>query len=363
MGGNALKLKGINPKRIPDSEKNNLIKTVSDALLTEKIFKWILPVKSFRQKQDHGDLDLIGELNLKNLEPDNPWHLKAKKALNSKEAHWNKPVVSLEYQGFQIDLTGRESYEKAKTHLEFSHYSPLGNILGRMIRRTGAKWGINGLEYQIKEKDSPEAQVLRTINLTNNIDHILSLCGLNPKPWHYGFDSEEDIFSFACQSHYFNKELFAIENLNHTHRKRDRTRPDYHQWLNYIGNSDIINKCSWKPTESIQEYSQRIQHFQLILDREFPKAKLLETIKEQRERATYISQQKEEKFNGELISNWCGLKGPKLGEFIKNFKESQGLQKNEELIKWILKHDKDFIKSSVLDYKTRQQDKPNLPEP
>lgn len=354
MGGNALKLKGLTPLRIPDKDLKGLIDEISDKLIKEEVFKWILPTKTYNNKTDHGDLDLIGELCKPNQKNPLAWHLKAKKVLNSKEIHWNKPVASLEYLGYQIDLTGRDTYQKAKTHLEFSHFSPLGNILGRLIRKTGAKWGINGLEYQISEKESPESHILKTLCLSEDINQILLFCGLNPKTWQLGFDNQEDIFQYACQSKLFNKEIFKLENLNHTHRKRDRTRPDYHQWLNFLEKKEVRNNTHWNLKETPSQYSQRITQYQLVIDKEFPTANLLGTIKEERSKNDFIKLQKKEKFNGSLISKWTGLQKQELGEFIKAFKKEFNLSTPNTLIKWIVSTDKgkikDLVKSYQLDY-------------
>jgi hypothetical protein len=360
MGGNALKLKGLSPKRINDHEMEKLITHISTTLVEKKIFKWILPTKSYGQKIDHGDLDLIGELNSKG-DKYPPWHLEAQKALDSKAIYWNKPVASLEFKGYQIDLTGRTGKEKALTHLDFSHYSPLGNILGRLIRKTGAKWGINGLEYQVKEKDTPESQVIRTLTLSDDINQILKFCGLNPKTWHEGFNTQEEIFDYACQSHLFNKDIFKIENLNHTHRKRDRTRQDYHHWLLHIASPKIANKTLWKIKETPLEYTQRIQNFQTLINQEFPKLKLLNQIHSSRKENELIKSQKEEKFNGELISAWTGQTGKELGDLIKGFKKSQGLNSPEELIHWIKPKDSKTIKMLVLDYQKGIKDKHKTP--
>lgn len=357
MGGNALKLKGITPDRIPGKELQKLINDIPKLLVDSHIFKWILPTKSYHLKTDHGDLDFIGELSKENTTKQTPWQLQAKALLKSKAIYWNKPVASLEYKNYQIDLTGRENYEKANAHLEFSHYSPLGNILGRLIKKTGAKWGIDGLQYQIKEKETPESQIIKTITLSTNIDDILKLCGLNPKTWHEGFNTQEELFSYACQNKLFNKDMFKLENLNHTHRKRDRTRPDYHQWLAYIESNLIPDKTSWMTKESPQEYKTRVEYYQIQLDKEFPGKELLKTIKAEREKSEFIKLQKKEKFNGELISNWTQLQGCALGNFIKEFKIAQSITSQDQLIKWITSNNKMNIKRSILDHKKQMEDK------
>ena len=354
MGGNALKLKGLNPKRIKASELENLSNEISELVINENLFKWIKPVKSYQSKPDHGDLDLIGELNREENHKGLAWHLRAKEILDSKALHWNKPVASLEYKGYQIDLTGRNSLEKAKTHLEFSHYSPLGNILGRIIRKTGAKWGIDGLEYEIKEKNSPEAQHLLTITLTNNIDKILSFCGLNPKIWHDGFESQHDIFNYACQSPLFEKEMFSYENLNHTHRKRDRTRPDYHQWLEFIETQP--NNASWSKNESPHDYENRISQWVNRIDSFFPESNLKEKIKEQRHYSQLIKENKREKFNGKLVNSWTGLETQQLGKVISEFKKSRNIASKKEFDKWLLNNNKIAIKRDFLDFFNKNLD-------
>lgn len=357
MGGNALKLKGLDPQRIKDADLPEVIQKISQVLLDNKIFKWVAPVKYYKTKEDHGDLDLVGELYPKKDNPCLPWQLEVKTLLNSKEIHWNNPVASLEYQGHQIDITGRHNYEKAKAHLEFSHYSPLGNILGRLIKKTGAKWGIDGLEYQIKDTETPESQVLKTVPLSRDIEGVLKLCGLDPDTWHKGFECQTDIFEYACQSPLFNKKIFHLENLNHAHRKRDRTRPDYHQWLSHIKDPSILDKINWVLKESPEEYKTRKEAYQKIIDKEFPDSHLLIKIQEERIYNNFIKSQKKEKFNGELISLWTKLKGVELGNLLKEFKSHHNLNSQDSLIHWIINNDKATIKKTLLDYKNLLKDK------
>jgi hypothetical protein len=361
MGGNALKLKGLLPKRINDSELQGITDSLSTLLIKNKVFKWIKPVKAYKNKTDHGDLDLIGELEeefkLPPKKGEEQWHLIAKNLLNSKAIHWNKPVASLEYHGYQIDLTGRESHTRAKTHLEFSHYSPLGNILGRLIRTTGAKWGIDGLEYEIKEEDKQGSNIIKILPLSDSIDEILKFCGLNPTVWHQGFNTQEEIFNYACQSPLFNKEMFQMENLNHTHRKRDRTRPDYHAWLDYIAPNNVKNKCDYKTRTQSEIESPNIKESAcLLIEQAFPKANLLKNIRESREENKRTKDIKTSKFNGHLVSQWTNLKGRELGNFIKGFKENLNLANEKSLLKWIESSEAPHIKRCVLDYQKSMQD-------
>jgi hypothetical protein len=357
MGGNALKLKGINPKRVDASQTSDIIKKVQTEIGKLDLFSWIAPVKSYHSKPDHGDFDFVGHLK----STDNTWYKKCAEKLKSKDYYWNRPVISLEMDGIQIDITARQTPEKSKTTLEFCHYSPLGNILGRMIRKTGAKWGVDGLQYPIHEKNNPSSPLISVLDLSNNIEDILKFCGLDPLIWKQGFETQKDIFDYAINSHFFDKNIFLIENLNHVHRKRDQTRPDYHNWLTYIKTAE--NKTQWNLKESDDQIHSRIEYYLDIIGKTFPHCKIKENLSQQRQDLLEFKKLKEEKFNGHLIANWAKLSlnsisdSKKIGELINEFKRELNLTSTPLFKTWLIQTPKETCKTMFFDFYKKRIDK------
>jgi hypothetical protein len=375
MGGNALKLVGINPIRISTEKSFEIIREAQTTLSSLGLFSWIKPVKYWKKKPDHGDIDLVAHLNQDHKgNPPKEWAKSCAKALGSKAHYWNKPVVSLEFHQVQLDITGRENAIKAQTNLDFCHYSPFGNILGRMIRKTGAKWGVDGLEYNIHQDNKPNSPQITQINLSHNIDTILNFCGLDPNQWHKGFQTQEEIFKYAASSPLFDKKIFLFENLNHAHRKRDKTRPDYHSWLEFIVNTK--DNTIWNINETEKEYEDRITQYQDIIDNLFPDAQLLNTQKLHRENHLKFKELKREKFNGQLVSLWiaqtqkkaidnqieAGIQGEELGITISAFKKAKKITEQDRFLQWLEITSKETCQEEFLEfyYKLKENNKDEM---
>lgn len=306
MGGNAFKSLdpklGLEPQRILNQEFNNTVASILPKL--QDIFSKIEVLRFYKNKPDHGDIDLIA-YGPKTQD----WQTEVAKQLNSQAKVWNKPTASfciysseILKKPLQLDISLTTSLEEFATTKDYSDFSPLGNILGKIIRTTGAKWGLDGLKFVVEDESK---QPIKEIHLTSSIDEILNFCGLDPKLWHNGFETQEDIFSYTCQCRFFNKSAFEI--LNHRTRKRDKTRPDYHAWTQYIK-----DKCPKdKPLLSKEEsFSYLCQSFPNL------KSQVEEIISKDKE----IRLAKKTKFNGELVQQWTSMLGPMMGEAIADFK-------------------------------------------
>lgn len=144
MGGNALKSLGIESRRINTQELLDLTKKAQE--LTGGMFLWLKPVKFYHSKPDHGDIDLIAlvhpgytesreqtpEEKKRGFTPPPRWVEETPKLCQSAGIHWNAPVASIELDGVQVDISGHKDQDLAQAHLNFSHYSPTGNVVGRM---------------------------------------------------------------------------------------------------------------------------------------------------------------------------------------------------------------------------------------
>lgn len=341
MGGNALKLVGIESRRIRKNEFADMVDAVTTA--AGDLLNWIKPVKFYHAKPDMGDIDFVAfGKSEEQGEQIVAWGEALMRRLGSKGYHYNRPVLSFEFQGVQIDIATKYSDVAANAYLNFCHYSPIGNVVGKMLKQTGAKWGVDGLVYPVRDGNDGTSHMLGYIPLSMGIDAPMKLAGLDTETWKTGFENENAISAFCVESRLFNKEIFAFENLNHATRKRERLRPDYHFWLEYI--KDKPDK--YRRHASREEEIEGKKAWRVDLCKMFPDANL------EAERQTLLDAAEEKrnlnkKFNGLLVRELTGLEGKALGDFLTNFKGAfVDLAAYEA---WVRQASKEEIKAKVLE--------------
>lgn len=308
MGGTALKHLGFEGRRICREEYFEIVLELKE-LAKGKIdnFKDIL---HYKNKLDHGDIDFVGYA-------ENFDEKKLKEIFPCKYVSKNSCVYSFDYKNVQIDLAFLDDVEKLNYYYLFSCFSPLGNVLGRIIKQKGLKWGIDGLSYPIKLSD---VEQLGEVSITYgtpfctfekmldflSLKHNFGNCFQNFKDY---FENQQDIFEWVCSSKMFNKDIFAFENLNHVNRKRDRLRKDYHQWMEFIKDKQNNFVRDEDKTVYIEEI---YKHFGTNVHKEA----------EQMISKHVYKKFLKGKFNGKMVRDWTGLEGEALGKVIKAYKES-----------------------------------------
>lgn len=317
MGGTALKEQfGFEGKRVDkDTYKvlvDELVRTAQDLFGGSKL----LDILHYANKQSFGDIDLVG------ISSGSQDEALIKELFKPQFISKNSFVYSFDYKGVQVDLSLLPSRNEQYALYLFSCFSPMGNILGRLLKQKGLKWGIDGLSYPIKLSDSEQLGTVPILshNPWRSFIKTLNFLGFDYNPdcfdlheeffegFCYQFREQRDIFEFLASANLFNKEIFAFENLNHTNRKRDRTRADYHAWLEFIQNKESVFKQESDKTIYIDEINQ---HFNVNLYenwQELMSKKLLEN---------YLKN----KFSGASVMNWASLRGKELGVVISSFKK------------------------------------------
>ena len=310
MGGTALKHLGFESRRISKEEYFELVSEIKE--IGRKHFSAFRDILHYKNKPDHGDIDFLG-LYLPLLGES----VEIKGIFNANFYSQNSCVHSFDYKGVQIDLAIQESLDAFTYYYLFSCFSPMGNVLGRIVKQKGLKWGIDGLTYPIKLSDSEQ---LGNINVDIHgpyctFEKLLEFAGLENnfgdcfERFKSAFETQEDIFEWLSKSNLFNKDIFAFENLNHVNRKRDRLRKDYHSWLEFI--KDKPNKFVGNEDKTV--YIKKINnHFGVNIN------KKAEDLISQHTYKKFLK----EKFNGKMVSEWTGLQGEELGKVIKAYKDS-----------------------------------------
>jgi hypothetical protein len=214
----------------------------------------------------------------------------------------NGNCFSFEYKQLQIDLIVTKP-EHFQSSCNYFAYNELGNLLGRIAHSIGFKLGHDGLTYNFREGGASSSHLFANILVTRNWPDILNLLGLSPKTYYDGFDTLEDIYDFVISSPYFCKEIFALENRNHTARVRDEKRSTYTGFLEYIKEKEYDKQAAFS---MVQVYDL----FPEFHERLFEVGEEYAASKEFKKR-----------YNGELVSEITGLHGKELGLFMKYVKD------------------------------------------
>lgn len=287
MGGNALALAVVNGNPEPVGVKSKRLHKKDFDSLTAKVVNVLNAaiakanakganivhapheVKAYRQKETFGDLDLLvdGELftfvsyeevmEMLRVEFNHvgplPYKPKDKKDM----------VMSIglpsdeEAVYFQLDLIASERpyYMFQSSYL---NWNDLGNLVGVVASSNGfLKYGHDGLRYLFRDGDN----LFESVVLTNDWDEALEFFGYSQDRYYAGFDSLLDIYEYAASSRYFSPSLYAFENRNHTQRTRDRKRPTYNGFLNWIEEKDAVGYFNGKTPMDSDKWKERVYAF------------------------------------------------------------------------------------------------------
>lgn len=264
-------------------------------------------IKAYRTKDSFGDMDVV--INSKYLEPN--WTDCAIKAFKLQTGDYGKNgnVFSFAYQNFQIDLIvmSDENFESA---LEYYAYNDLGNLVGRLAKRIGVKYGHEGSVIVVKDND----QVIGEIKLSAKTADIYALLGLDYDTYQNGFETIEDIFKFVTTSEYFHPDIYLLENRNASSRERDRKRKTYREFLEYCEAQTFDYVYDYAEKSERGGYGVREPFFSNLIVPAYPH--VLEEYHTIIARHTKLKLFKE-KFNGAICSELTGLQSIELGNFTK----------------------------------------------
>jgi len=298
MGGNVFD-SGIT-RRFQSDEYFDLAYESADLLLrhTEVTQYEIIP--AYREKESFGDLDL-----LYSTYDDKPLDSSTfAKMFNTDLVSRNSEVTSIAYKELQIDCIHIPQNQFTYA-LAFFSYNDFGNIASKLFRYFGLRHGHKGLYLVLRDGDNKFGEILLTL------DHnkALKFVGLDPDKFNGGFDNLEEMFDYAASSPYYSPEWYVLENISSAGRMRDKKRPTYQKFLEYGKN--YTRACRTK----VLDKSVFLEHIFDTFPEAYPAYK---------EAMQKLAMQKfvKEKFNGNIVSEWTGLKDKELGMFMKILKEN-----------------------------------------
>ncbi len=300
MGGNLFKL-----GRLPRAEY---------MALEAELRAWLDPTfgdlyripRAYGDKPDFGDVDIV--LSEAAIETDWP-DLRARicESLGVERFKVDGELLSTAYKGFQVDFFLRPEDAFLST-ANFLCFNDLGNLIGKIARRRGLKYGERGLEYVFRRQDG---HYRSDLPMCQDIGRILTFFDLDPADWHAGFPSLDAMFEWVVRSRWFSVEPYRSQSA--ATRKRHNERSTIQRFIAYLDAHHIEKTCDYGDDSAA--------HLQAALDA-FPEAMLAEAIA--RERALEARDAiVREKFSGKLVMRLAPeLEGQALGAFIRRFKAS-----------------------------------------
>jgi len=304
MGGKALK--NITTRRFSKAEFEYIAAHLIPDIRKELGCKVDL-VKSFTQKESHGDMDIMIE-----WDKDNPNDLEEKfliiqNFITPDEIHRNSSVISMNFGELQVDFIFIPS-NHYDTCWHFFAFNDLGGFMGKIARSMKLKYGQDGLKFVIYSDD--KSRKLQTVNISNDPKEIIEFLGFDYYKFVRGFETKSDIFEYVSNSSFYRFATFDGTELNASQRSRDMGRPMYEDLLEYLKVNSVEDKTTHRPT--LQETFERVEEiFGLNLWRIVESEKYWDSMK----------QRANNKFNGSsLIRAFDYEEGAKLGKDIAKFK-------------------------------------------
>lgn len=338
MGGNAFK--NLEVKRLDKSEFDKVSLKILVDLTNNFPFLNFEIIKSYKNKETFGDLDIIYSEKQKAIYLDLPKEIG--KVLNELGTVRNGNVTSYAVpttQGlFQVDLI-KMDHEIINVASSYFAYNDLGNLLGRIFHRAGFKLGHKGLTYVYRE-DGNKNHVIKEISVTTSWKEALEFAGYDFDVWSKGFNTLEDIFKFVVSIPLANRTIFSLEEMNHDSRVRDRKRKTYNLFLNWINNP--INDVP--EFELIAKHELRDQWLKRAI-KQFPKFRF-----EMNSAKLMMIKQRSanDKFNGDIVKKITGLESKNLGifmeDFVNNFVKKECEQTRDD---WAISHTNEYIIESI----------------
>lgn len=300
MGGNAIQ----GACRINRDEYDSLVEKVKSKIIeVDPKFK-PNEIKFFKSKKDFGDLDLLVSSSVSTDVN------QIAKRFGAKQIKKNGNVLSFDLRLdsdrlFQVDLISVPATDIEIASFYFS-YNDLNLLAGRIAHKLNTSFGFDGLKFKVRTESGYKGL---DINLSKDPDRIYEFLGLDINRYEQGFDSLEEIYQFVSSSKYFNPSIFDYESLNHINKTRNRKRSTYAGFLNWIESQESLNQYQF------QEKSVYL----VKIDLAFPEIDIFQKMKDYSSDFKKILD-RQNKFNGSLVSEFTGLTGKELGNFISSFK-------------------------------------------
>jgi hypothetical protein len=307
MGGHALKTVSTRRAQAPEYHQ------IKDEVVAE--LRGLYPghrieaIPAYRTKPDFGDLDILLEVFPENRPDTDIRHRfrgDLRKHFKAEEIVSNGPVYSFAHREFQVDVILALSAD-FEMSLNYFAWNDLGNLIGRIAHKMGLKYGHDGLSLPFRVG----TYLFDTLNVSKAALAAIEFLGFDPERFAEGFDAPEDFYQFVVNGKYFDPDCYRLENRSNKARTRDRKRPIYRGFLEWIDATAAPARFTDWPDDKTTWLAALFQAF--------PEARTgYAQIQKNYELATLFRA----KFNGERVSGLTGLRDQELGRLMAIIRKS-----------------------------------------
>ncbi|MFO7564475.1 MAG: hypothetical protein R6X02_17645 [Enhygromyxa sp.] len=264
----------------------------------------------YASKPDFGDLDVI--VSRAAIEMLGGWDRFCNEIATRLEVTQSKSVghvYSTVAWNFQVDyfIRAPELFEATYHYMSFND---LGNLIGKIFRRLGLKYGEHGLSYVFRRESQPSYK--HELLVSRDWPKILGFLELDVAAWEAGFDDLEQMFRWVVASPYFSVAPYQNQDRARTTERRARSRPTMARFIAWLEAEGVDKRCDY--LEGRDAYVEQIAAA-------FPEAGLVAALARERAREQEAAALRS-KFSGGLVREWTGLEGPQLGAFLRRFGEA-----------------------------------------
>jgi hypothetical protein len=262
----------------------------------------------YADKPDFGDLDaLVSTAAVAELGGFDRFVERLQEELGVDQTKQTGHVYSTVFRDFQVDYFMRPP-ERLEASYNYLSFNDIGNLIGKIYRRLGFKYGDDGLSYVFRRADQESYK--RELLVSRDWPRILELIGLDVAAWEAGFSSLEDMFTWVVASPYFS--VAPYERLSKSTERRANARRTIARFLDWLERSAITQRYT---------YAEERDAYVGWAAAAFPEAGLEAALA--RERALEAEDASlREKYSGGLVRAWTGLEGKELGGFLRDFGRS-----------------------------------------
>lgn len=306
MGGNALKT--IKTTRLDADRYQALAHRVLAVLLAAWPEAKPHLVRSYEMKPDFGDMDIIIDAAGRPGDVESSLRTLFGCTEIVKNGSGQSAIWSCDVDNFQLDIICMPSEDYA-TAVDYFAYNDLGNLMGRVSRRLGFKYGHRGLSYQLREGNYLVADIV----VSRDMPQIFEFLGYVEPQYDYarfdrGFRNLEGVFNFVASSRYFDCTAYALESRNHSARLRDRKRATYRAFLHWLEEGRVSSG-----KEAGLPGSHHLSRAELHFPGFAADLALAHSAHEAAKRRRQL-------FNGEVVSSLTGLSGKPLGALMSSIR-------------------------------------------
>lgn len=303
MGGNLFKL-----PRMPRTVYLEVEATVRAALEDLIPGRFRIP-KYHADKLDFGDLDVLVASGALAGEPGAAFRERFAEVTDASEVRHAGNVWSFAIAGLQVDLFATDE-ALLDTRAQFMSWGDCGNLLGRMLKPLGLKWGEDGLVYVLRREGDEHFK--KTFLLSTSIDDALRAAGLDAAGWHAGFASEEAMFRYLVSATRFEARPYV--RAEGTFRQRLETRPGMGRFLAFLQREGHV--AGEKPAREDPAVVAAL----------FPGIDLLGLLAEANRRADVDTTIKRKLDGRRIMELRPDLRGAALGEYLRALRASPGFE-------------------------------------